>query len=380
LKKINFSGVSTYQKMYFKNLDAPRFLAFLVVFIEHIVFTHDKTIRDSSFFKFYNWHLSIGVIGWDFYTVLSGFLITWIILEEYNFTSKFSLFYFWLKRCLRIWPLYFLMILAGLLLVWGSRNVLGKTVSDIPPLSSLLTFTLNFYIVKHGYAFLSFLVFFWSISIEEQCYAAWGIVLKWLRKIFVSFCILLVIVSLVFRILALHDYLNLYFNSLSWVGNFATGGLLAYFCINKKEGFEKLKKIPRWIITAFYILFILNVAFYNQIYKSDIMTVIERFSETLFFCFIIFEQTFCENHLFQLGKIPFFNYLGRISYGLFCYHGLVILFYEQATQNISWINTPPAVYLINPIVIFVVTVAIAALSYNFFEKPIMSLRHKYRTT
>jgi peptidoglycan/LPS O-acetylase OafA/YrhL len=365
--------------MYFKNLDAPRFLAFLVVFVEHVVFTQDKTIRDSSFFKFYDWHLSIGVVGWDFYTVLSGFLITWIILEEYNFTSQFSLVYFWLKRCLRIWPLYFLMILTGFVLVWVSRNFLGNKVSDMPPLLSLLTFTLNFYIVKHGYNFLYFLVFFWSISVEEQCYAAWGILLKWLKKMFVPFCILLVTVSILFRILALDNPLNLYFNSLAWVGNFASGGLLAYFCINRNEVFERLRKIPVWITTVVYILFILDIIFYKRIYLSDAMTVIERLSATLFFSFMIFEQTFCEKHLFQLGKIPFLNYLGRISYGLFCYHGLVILIYQQLTQNVNWVNSPQAIFLINPIVIFVVTIMISALSYKYFERPIMLLRHKYRT-
>ncbi len=365
--------------MYFKNLDAPRFLAFLVVFVEHIIFTQDKTIRSSSFYKFYDEHLSIGVIGWDFYTVLSGFLITWIILEEYQFTSKFSLVYFWLKRCLRIWPLYFLMILFGLLLVWASRNILGNTVTDIPPLSWLLSFTLNFYIVKHGQNFLYFLVFFWSISVEEQCYAAWGLLLKYVKKAFVPFCILLIITSIVFRILALHDSLNLHFNTLSWVGNFAAGGLLAYFCINKKSALEKLKNIPVWVTTFVYILFILNLAFFKQIYSSDVMTVVERLTATLFFGFMIFEQTFCTKHLFQFGKIPFLNYLGRISYGLFCYHGLVILFYEQFTKNINGINTPIAVFLINPVAIFVFTIFISALSYKYFERPIMALRHQYKT-
>jgi peptidoglycan/LPS O-acetylase OafA/YrhL len=367
-----------YPKMYFKNLDAPRFLAFLVVFVEHIIFTQDKAIRSSSLFQFYDKHLSIGVIGWDFYTVLSGFLITWIILEEYNFTSKFSLTYFWLKRCLRIWPLYFLMIAIGFLLIWASRSFLGNTVSDMPPLSWLLSFTLNFYIVKHGQNFLFFLVFFWSISVEEQCYAAWGLLLKYAKKAFIPFCVLLVITSLIFRILAVHDSLNMHFNTLSWVGNFAAGGLLAYFCINRKSTFEKLKKMPIWIIASVYTLFILDLVFYKQIYASDAMTVLERLSATLFFGFMIFEQTFCEKHLFQFGKIPFMNYLGRISYGLFCYHGLVILLYEQATKNISGINNPLAVYAINPIVIFVLTIVISALSYEYFEKPIMSLRRQYR--
>lgn len=371
--------MNAYPKKYFKNLDSPRFLAFLVVFLEHIIFTQDRTIRESSLFKFYDNHLTIGVAGWDFYTVLSGFLISWIILEEYSFTSKFSLAYFCLKRCLRIWPLYFFMIVAAFVLVWASRDILGNTVNNIPPLSWLLTFTLNFYIVKHGDGFLYMLVFFWSISVEEQCYAAWGILLKWRKKAFVPFCVLLIIVSLIFRIFALHNSSNLHFNSLSWVGNFAAGGLLADFCMNGSAIIERLKRMPVWVITSVYILFIFNLAFYKQIYASDIMTVFERLSATLFFSFLIFEQTFCEKHLFQLGKIPFMNYLGRISYGLFCYHGLVILIYEQSTKNISWINSPLAVFLINPVIIFAFTIGLSALSYKYFEKPIMLLRRKYQT-
>ena len=74
------------------------------------------------------------------------------------------------------------------------------------------------------------------------------------------------------------------------------------------------------------------------------------------------------------------NYLGRISYGLFCYHGLVILFYEQLTKHVNGIDSPVAVFFINPVVIFVLTIGISALSYQYFEKPIMSLRNKYITT
>ncbi len=365
--------------MYFKNLDAPRFWAFVFVFIEHIVFTHDKGIRGSSLYQFYDQHFNLGVVGWDFYMVLSGFLISWIILGEYNLTSKFNLTYFWLKRFLRTWPLYLLMIVVGYILVWASRSVLGNKVNDIPPLGWLLTFTLNFYIVKHGQYFLFFLVFFWSIAVEEQCYAAWGILLKWARKAFVPICILVMLVSLIFRIVALHDPQNLYFNSLGWVGDFAAGGLLAYFCMRGNQTLEKLKKMPVWVMAAVYILYLVNLIFYKQLYASDVMTVLERIPAILFFCFLIFEQSFCETHLFQLGKIPGINYLGRISYGLFCYHGLVILLYEEGTQYVNGIKSPLAVFLINPVVIFILTIIISAVSYECLEKPIMSLRLKYHT-
>jgi peptidoglycan/LPS O-acetylase OafA/YrhL len=364
--------------MYFKNLDSPRFFAFLVVFLEHIVFTHDSALRNSPYYLFYREHFStIGVLGWDFYMVLSGFLITWIIIEERLNTSGFNLLHFWLKRCLRIWPLYFLMIFVGLALNWASLHFLGKEISDVPPLSWLLTFTLNFYLIGHGQNFFFFLVFFWSISVEEQCYMLWGITLKWFKKALVPLCILMLAGSLVFRMAALHQPSNLYFNSLSWAGNFACGGLLAYFCIRRKEWLAIAVKIPPPLSIVVYLLFIVNIVFFARIYASPFMTVLERIPAMAFFCFLIFEQCFSQNPIFRLGSVPFLNYLGRISYGLFCYHGLVILFYEKITEGIGWINQPAAVFLVNPIIIFALTIGIAAISYKYFERPIMHLRKLY---
>lgn len=213
---------------------------------------------------------------------------------------------------------------------------------------------------------------------EEQFYVTIGLALKWFRKAFVPFCILLIVLSLVFRFRYLHQSLNLFFNSLSWIGTFASGGLLAYFCINKGRVFERMENIPLWLTSLVYILFILNLAFYTQIYASDGMAVWERLTASLFLAFLLFEQNFCEKHLFQLGDIRVINYLGKISYGLFCYHGLIILLYEQVTKHISWINMPLAVFLINPVAIFAVTIGISALSYQYIERPIMSLRYKYQ--
>lgn len=353
-----------------------RFFAFLMIFLDHVIFSANYSENKSPIHSFFNSHFIIGV---DFYTILSGFLISWIILEEYKFTSKFSLSTFWLKRSLRIWPLYFLMIFIAIVLVWASRNILGKSVNDIPPLGWLFTFTLNFYIIKYGQAFLFFLVFLWTISVEEQFYIVIGLVLRWFKKAFIPFCILLIAASLIFRFLYLHQPVNIFFNSLTWVGTFATGGLLAYLCINKSKAFERIKNIPLWVTSLIYILFILDLIFYKQIYASDTMAVFERLSISLFLAFLLFEQNFGQKHLFQFSKSRAINYLGKISYGLFCYHGLVILIYEQSTQHIYGITSPMAVFLINPLIIFAVTVGISALSYTYFEKPIMSLRRKYQT-
>jgi len=188
--------VNDYSKRYFPNLDATRFVAFIAVFLEHMLVTNNPTIKGSRLYSLYTSHFHLAAIGVGFFIVLSGFLITWIILEEYQHTSVFDISYFWARRCLRIWPLYFLLIIAGYILVWGTRNFTMNSVHDLPSVLWMLTFTLNFYIVNHGQAFLFFIVFLWSISVEEQLYLVWAVLLRWFKKLLVPFCFLLILASI----------------------------------------------------------------------------------------------------------------------------------------------------------------------------------------
>jgi len=115
-------------------------------------------------------------------------------------------------------------------------------------------------------AFLFFIAFLWSICVEEQFYALWGILLKWGRKYFSLLCVLLIAVSLVFRMMNRDVPGGLFFNSLNWASNFAIGGLMAEFCMKGGKWFEKLKQTPKVAIACVYALFILNVIFYPEIY------------------------------------------------------------------------------------------------------------------
>ncbi len=371
--------MSNYPKMYFKNLDSTRFLSCLTVFLHHTIIRNNSGTSSSSLYRFYDTNLSLDfIMGLDYYVALSGFLISWVILEEYKFTSRFNVEHYYLRRILRTWPLYFLLIVLGYFLIIASREFFNSNVHDLPPLPYLLTFTLNFYIIKHGMEFLFFIAFLWSICIEEQLYALWGILLKWGEKIFTPLCLVLILGSFTFRITHIHEPLNLFFNTLNWVANFAMGGLLASFCIKGGKLFEKIKKIPKPVIALIYLLFVFNIIFYKYIYSSDIMVALERIIITLFFSFLIFEQSFCESHLFQFGKSKVMSYLGKIAYGLFCYHGPVTLLFEKITLRTGWSNSDLTVFLINPLIIFAVTVLVSSVSYEYLEKPIMRLRYKLK--
>lgn len=368
----------SYPKRYFRNLDSTRFLSCLTVFLHHTILNGSKGAAESSLYRFYDSHLSLDfIIGLDYYVVLSGFLISWVILEEYRETSQFKLGYYYLRRILRTWPLYFLLIILGYLLILTAKYFFNIRVHDLPPVSYLITFTLNFYIVSHSMAFLFFIAFLWSICVEEQLYALWGMILKWGKKFFTPACIVLIAASIVFRITQVNAGVNLFFNTMNWVANFAIGGLLAKFCIGGGKIVERLKNTPKYVILLIYLLFILNIVFYKYIYSNNIMIALERIIITLFFSFFIFEQSFCNRHLFELGNSRIMSYLGKIAYGLFIYHGPVTLLFEKITEHCSWSDSDFTIFLLNPLIIFIATALISAFSYKYFEKPVMALRYRF---
>lgn len=209
---------------------------------------------------------------------------------------------------------------------------------------------------------------------EEQFYTLWGIVLKWGKKLFPFICFALIATSIIFRIIYINYNNNLYFNSLNWIGDFAIGGLLAYYSINNK--LDNLKNIPRPLTILIYLLFFASLLFYNSIYASALLTILERFIGSLFFAFILFEQSFSERPVFSLNKSKKLSYLGKISYGLFCYHGLVLLAFSKVIEHFGCLNVPICVFLINPLITFALTIVLSALSYEYFEKPFMRLRYK----
>ena len=98
-------------KFYFKNLDGIRFIGALMVIIHHIE-------QNKSVFGIANiWNnpviQSIGPLGVNLFFTLSGFLITYLLLKEYNTNKTIDVKSFYIRRILRIWPLYFLLIIIG---------------------------------------------------------------------------------------------------------------------------------------------------------------------------------------------------------------------------------------------------------------------------
>ena len=108
-------------KIHFPNLDALRFFAFLSVFISHIaVFLSFTPVWFQPIKKLFLIHGDLGV---NFFFVLSGFLISYLLFTERTESGEVSLKGFYKRRILRIWPLYFIVLIIGIFII-GNTIVL----------------------------------------------------------------------------------------------------------------------------------------------------------------------------------------------------------------------------------------------------------------
>lgn len=363
---------------YFPALDATRFMAFMAVFLTHCFLLNDSAINKEPVTQKVIDFLNKGLLGLDYFFVLSGFLITYLMLQEYKQQVKLNFIAFFIRRCLRIWPLYFTFVMGGFLL-----QHFNFTHAALPSIFHFLTFTLNYYIVFNGYDFLFFLVILWSISVEEQFYLIVGFVFKFLSKtnafkngIFAIGC-LLIIGSIVFRFMYQHEELNLYFNSLSVMGNFGVGILLAHTTFYNEKWVISIQNLNcKWVL-VFNLFFLICIAFYAQIFSTVFLIVFERFIFAVFFALIIALQCFNSHTIFPLKKAILFQYFGKISLGMYFFHGIIISIFSIAIKSYQVELSVIERYLLLPLLMLTCTILLAMASYKWFEKPILALKSKF---
>ncbi|HET9503954.1 MAG TPA: acyltransferase family protein [Hymenobacter sp.] len=100
-------------RVFFPNLDGLRFLAFFAVFLFHSLYTPDAGIAASSLYQVPYQLTRVGDLGVNFFFVLSGFLITYLLLSEKQLMGRVAIGAFYMRRILRIWPLYFVVVFIG---------------------------------------------------------------------------------------------------------------------------------------------------------------------------------------------------------------------------------------------------------------------------
>ena len=372
------------QKVFFNNLDALRFIAFLFIFLGHALDTDSLVVADSAAYGLAkNYVYIFGKTGFSFAFVLSSYINTWVILEERNRAGTFKPWLYYVRRALRIWPLYFLVLFIGFVILPLGMELIGEPYHEVGNPWYFILFVGNFFLIEHGWTHSPIISVLWSVSVEEQFYIFWPFLLILFRK---SEKWLFVLMLIVFGITTFYYFgtdVNIWFHTLFLLGDICLGAVFAFISFHRNWGFSRLKSLSRNSIVGIYVLFVVSLLFYSQLFNNSIIPgainlVIEKMFYAIILSFFIFEQNFSQNSFFKFGKLKTVTYLGVISYGLFCFHEIGLLIGNRVLASTGLNDDVWAFLLLKPTIAFLVILPFAHLSWNYFEKPILKLkRHFY---
>jgi peptidoglycan/LPS O-acetylase OafA/YrhL len=299
-----------------------------------------------------------GWMGVDLFFVLSGFLITGILVDTKPSEGYFKTFY--ARRCLRIWPLYYSVIFFMFVAVPFLRPSEAHTVFDrSSPWWAYPLFLQNF-LIPVPTSGAGALAVTWSLAIEEQFYLVWPWVVRYcslaqLRRIAVT----VICLSPALRLYLSFHQVNLYSNLFCRLDGLMAGALLA-LVVRSSDALPS-----RFVTRAWISLFLaVPLAFATEALGARwiVFSLSATASASLVYLALFSEQRWLRAALTN----RFMVYTGTISYGLYLLHKIPFDL-AKALQ----FDRPPLVVL--PIVL-AACYAAAAVSWNLLEKPFLSLK------
>jgi len=361
------------KKIFFPNLDGIRFFCFLSVFLFH---TWSNLFKGGNRNGFGSSLFENGNLGVNFFFVLSGYLITYLLIAEKKIAGRINIPKFWMRRILRIWPLYFLCVLLGFLIIPLVLKIAGRPEFPTGSPLAYLTFTSNFDYIKNGYPGSTILEVLWSIAVEEQFYFFWPLLLAIVPRRYYLFLFSFIITgSFIFRLIY-HDPQMHTIHTFSCIGDMAVGAIGAWASFSEKftAFFQRLRKRD---IIFIYLVALTFFFFRTQLfYHGVFLQAVDRLLIAVAFLLIILEQNYAAGSLFKFSRYKRISQLGIISYGLYCYHELAI---TAIFVGFGFLVSADNLFLsgIKIILSLAVTIAIAMISYWFFETPFLNLKKKY---
>ena len=354
---------------YYPQLDSIRGLSFLGIFIYHAV--HPEF--DSSFpakLAGYLYHqLPLAI---DVFFILSSFLLTRIGLEEYEKKGNFSFLNYFTRRALRIWPLYYLIMVSSFLIFPLIARQAGLIMS-LPEPWYYLFFVSNYYYVDHVF----FLRILWTLSVEEQFYLLLGISLRFFRKKLNLIFYFFIAASILFTLYSYFSEVETYFHTLTYFIDFAIGGLFALYCHRNDNKVVWLSRLKKGGMLLFYLYLPVHFLIFfliDSLGAGSPGHIINRYLFIIYLSLLISEQLLNPRRIRLLEKNRFLIYTGKISYGLYCFHGMAITGFDVLKEKFHWQISQ---YIL-AFLILGVNFLIAGTSYAFFEKPFLRLKDKLR--
>lgn len=360
----------------FPAFDGIRAVAALLVILSHFPQASDS--------RFYNaiWQINqqarMAYVALDVFFVVSGFFITRLLLRERFETGSISFANFYMRRALRIFPVYYLAVVACIVIFrFGTADAI-----------SLLTYTYNFYHPFH--ATPNPLEHTWSLSVEEQFYLFWPLAIllvppRWLNAVMGCIVPLLAISSgLLLAIILLNDdarvagdvvYMSLFTRMLS----LSLGGWLAL------REFEN-KPLRGWrclalLVGGLFVITLDRVGRNHGIISSQpvywtIALIGYVMISVSFIATMIFDRGLLQRMMATFLSISLMRKLGQMSYAMYVFHLPVLFYFGLNDAALNGAKVPVLqVYLA-----LAITLVLPFLSYHLLETPMAKLKEGLGST
>lgn len=354
------SGVSYFRPTYVKGLDGIRGVLMVVVLLTHLEFLGPN----------------VGFIAVDCFFVLSGFLITWLLMTEWNDSHTINLKDFYYRRALRLLPVLFAM-LAAFALYTCLANPPARVARDF-----YYIFEAVFYFTNWGQIFglgerLNFLAQTWSLSIEEQFYILWPPILLLLLRRTESKKSLLWWTILATLCVAFLRAVYVEFDSPAWSSYWRLGrGLdtradsLLTGCAAGMVISGKFMPRRRWLEWALFFgaaISIIGLVWLARQYLFDPwMYCVGWFLASLFTVIVIVYLVYSPKGILHwMLEFRPLVYIGIISYGLYVWHFPIFRIFKTHNSG-HW-----------RVIAVLVSVAITLASYYLVERPCLRLKKQF---
>lgn len=346
-------------------IDGLRAIAALAVVVHH-----GPTLTAEPFVGFKNF---LGWFGVDLFLVLSAFLLSRLLKLEFLATGTVDIKKFFVRRILRIWPLYFFFITASL--IYG----VYYHVLDFKELAgwyfSHLTFTQNLAASVHSYSPFPFAAHLWTIALEEQAYL--------LMPIFIAICLrdidskqltkILLVVSVVFVVVRLSVVLLGRDHPYVWVSPLRADTFLfgIYLGLCTRVG-SSMPKSSWLALSAFVgaVAIVCIALYFGPPGLSNISEVVGYSMVGALCCLLIFSID-KSNYPAKLLSLKPMRHLGKISYGIYVFHIFGLWVSEGIMRRIGVDSTTSRLALG-----IVITVGLADVSYRLLERPFLLLKER----
>jgi peptidoglycan/LPS O-acetylase OafA/YrhL len=371
-------------KVYFPNLNSLRAIAALIVVISHV-----ESIKGEFMLQINNKIVEWGSIAVTLFFVLSGYLITYLILKEKTTFKKINIKQFYLRRALRIWPLFYLILFFVYFLI---PSILPEYYSSNLDKFTNNSIALNIFFLTNVTAVLNLtpqiMGTIWSIGIEEQFYIFWPWLIKLKKKKAVRAILVIIILLPILKVffLILSNITDCQFlKQLYYLINYsrfdcmALGGLFGFIGYYKKItlfGFQLKYNyfISKKVQIINYIILLLIFFFSTKIIVIDNFLYLHILP--FIFAITILNLSTNANTILKIEN-KVLNYFGKISYSIYLNHLVVIFLIKPFLIKYIYNFTPfiKNIFLFSIIIFFVLICSI--LSFELYEVKFIKIKNKF---